>query len=304
LRSENISFHTLICIFPTKTTHQLIYFQRFSIFGLGHSIYREFCSFAKFLDSRLTDLHALRLLPLALGDEKHDQADAFNNWLATILQTLHISSENQSSSTQYLIATERHRPFNLLDNLRLIHNRSILPGRLLSRQNLEDPATKQVTLLVEIEVTQGSLQYKPGDHVEIYSSHKASLVDQVLSRVDFSDMSIDQTFAIPTDDRFPVFSFREALTYYYDMTRPLAQGLYERLATQTSDPDEQKTLTEIGQVFCLGCFQRLLIAPLGYPVEGEFSQSLTWLKVNIEKIKYLNFFSLSIFKSSPIGIKK
>jgi len=40
-------------------------------------------------------------------------------------------------------------------------------------------------------------------------------------------MSIDQIFDTLIKNRFPVFSLREALTYYYGLTRLLAQGLYE-----------------------------------------------------------------------------
>lgn len=53
------------------------------MFGLGSTMYPEFCAFAHAIDHKLSQLGALQLTPVGEGDELNGQEEAFRTWAVT-----------------------------------------------------------------------------------------------------------------------------------------------------------------------------------------------------------------------------
>lgn len=61
---------------------------RYAVFGLGSSMYPQFCAFAHDIDQKLSHLGASQLAPTGEGDELSGQEDAFRSWA---VQTFRVS---------------------------------------------------------------------------------------------------------------------------------------------------------------------------------------------------------------------
>ena len=62
---------------------------RYAVFGLGSSMYPQFCAFAHDIDQKLSHLGASQLAPTGEGDELSGQEEAFRSWA---VQTFKVSS--------------------------------------------------------------------------------------------------------------------------------------------------------------------------------------------------------------------
>lgn len=63
---------------------------RYAVFGLGSSMYPQFCAFAHDVDQKLSHLGASQLTPTGEGDELSGQDEAFRSWA---VQTFKVSSQ-------------------------------------------------------------------------------------------------------------------------------------------------------------------------------------------------------------------
>lgn len=61
---------------------------RYAVFGLGSSMYPQFCAFAHDIDQKLSHLGASQLAPIGEGDELSGQEEAFRCWA---VQTFKVS---------------------------------------------------------------------------------------------------------------------------------------------------------------------------------------------------------------------
>lgn len=62
---------------------------RYAVFGLGSSMYPQFCAFAHDIDQKLSQLGASQLTLTGEGDELSGQEEAFRSWA---VQTFKVSS--------------------------------------------------------------------------------------------------------------------------------------------------------------------------------------------------------------------
>lgn len=63
---------------------------RYAVFGLGSSMYPQFCAFAHDIDQKLSQLGASQLAPTGEGDELSGQEEAFRSWA---VQTFKVGSQ-------------------------------------------------------------------------------------------------------------------------------------------------------------------------------------------------------------------
>lgn len=70
MRTVNIAFLRLIYI----SLH------RYAVFGLGSTMYPEFCAFAHAIDQKLAQLGASQITATGEGDELNGQEEAFRAW--------------------------------------------------------------------------------------------------------------------------------------------------------------------------------------------------------------------------------
>ena len=130
---------------------------RFSVFGLGNSSYPKYCSFGQFLDESFEKLGAERVFKLGMGDELCGQEESFRTWSASVfksaVETFCIDTDTSfvdSLSNDELgwsphtirltLMDGKERP-EICERLSKLHNKKILPCKLVNRKNLQtEPA--------------------------------------------------------------------------------------------------------------------------------------------------------------------
>ena len=70
---------------------------RYAVFGLGSSMYPQFCAFAHDIDQKLSQLGASQLAPTGEGDELSGQEEAFRSWA---VQTFKVSSQQGAAPSR------------------------------------------------------------------------------------------------------------------------------------------------------------------------------------------------------------
>ena len=59
---------------------------RYSVFGLGNRSYKEFCAFARTIDTQFKDLGGNQLLSMGEGDELCGQEESFKSWALQVFE--------------------------------------------------------------------------------------------------------------------------------------------------------------------------------------------------------------------------
>lgn len=153
--------------------------------------------------------------------------------------------------------------FDLQESLSKWHKRSVSEFELLYRENLQSQDSGRKTLLVKLR-NNDCLKYEPGDHIGIYASNRKELVESILDRVVRSTeddqiikIELMQEITSPfganktwiKDDKYPDFTLKQALTYFYDITTPLTQNSLLNLAKFAEDETEKITIENLAKVF-------------------------------------------------------
>ncbi|EGV94350.1 Nitric oxide synthase, inducible [Cricetulus griseus] len=172
---------------------------RYAVFGLGSSMYPQFCAFAHDIDQKLSQLGASQLALTGEGDELSGQEDAFRSWAVQTFRTAcetfdvrskhHIQIPKRYTSNavwepqQYRL-TQSPEPLDLNKALSSIHAKNVFTMRVKSQQNLQSGKSSRTTLLVQLsfEGSRGP-SYLPGEHLGIFPSNQVALVQGILERV-------------------------------------------------------------------------------------------------------------------------
>ncbi|CAO2644413.1 Nitric oxide synthase, inducible [Lemmus lemmus] len=263
---------------------------RYAVFGLGSSMYPQFCAFAHDIDQKLSHLGASQLVPTGEGDELSGQEDAFRSWAVQTFRAAcetfdvrskhHIQIPKRYTSNaiwepqQYRLI-QSPEPLDLNKALSSIHAKNVFTMRLKSQQNLQSRKSSRTTLLVQLsfEDSQGP-SYLPGEHLGIFPGNQAALVQGILERV-VDCPSPHQTVCLEVQDesgsywvkdkRLPPCSLSQALTYFLDITTPPTQLQLHKLARLATDEAERQRLEALCQ-------------PSEYN-DWKFSNSPTFLEV-------------------------
>ncbi|NXQ29608.1 NOS2 protein, partial [Alaudala cheleensis] len=241
---------------PYSITQQssLISCCRYAVFGLGSSMYPEFCAFAHTIDQKLAQLGASQLTPVGEGDELNGQEAAFNSWAVTAFKTacdifnvrgresiqlpeIYTCEESWDPSSYRLVPDSQ--PMDLAKALASIHGKDVIPMKLKSRQNLQSLKSSRVTILVKLccEPDQ-EVHYLPGEHIGVCPGNQAQLVQGIIARVKDAPPA-DQTVRLETcsdggywtrHKKLPACTLPEALTYLLDITTPPSQQLLKKLS--------------------------------------------------------------------------
>ncbi|NXD23279.1 NOS2 protein, partial [Spelaeornis formosus] len=238
---------------------------RYAVFGLGSSMYPEFCAFAHAVDQKLAQLGASQLTPVGEGDELSGQEEAFRSWAVSAFKTAcdifnvrgrHsiqlpeiYTSEESWDPTKYRLLPES-QPMDLTKALASIHAKVVIPMKLKFRQNLQSLKSSRVTILVKLHCeTNQEVQYLPGEHIGIFPCNQAELVRGIIARVKDAPPA-DQTIRLETcidggywtsHKKIPACTLPEALTYLLDITTPPSQQLLKKLSQLvTAEGDKQR----------------------------------------------------------------
>uniref|UniRef100_A0A8C4LTZ9 Nitric oxide synthase n=1 Tax=Equus asinus TaxID=9793 RepID=A0A8C4LTZ9_EQUAS len=245
---------------------------RYAVFGLGSSMYPQFCAFAHDIDQKLSHLGASQLTPTGEGDELGGQEDAFRSWAVqtfkTACETFNVRGKHQIQIPKLYTSNEtwdpHHyrlvqdpQPLDLSKALSSMHAKNVFTMRLKSRQNLQSPKSSRTTLLIELssEASQG-LSYLPGEHLGVFPGNQPALVQGILERVE-DGPAPDQPVRLETldesgsywvkDKRLPPCSLIQALTYFLDITTPPTQQLLRKLAQLATKEAERQRLETLCQ---------------------------------------------------------
>ncbi|XP_059764935.1 nitric oxide synthase, inducible isoform X1 [Balaenoptera ricei] len=245
---------------------------RYAVFGLGSSMYPQFCAFAHDIDQKLSQLGASQLAPTGEGDELSGQEEAFRAWAVQTFkaacETFDVRGKHHIQIPKLYTATvtwdlhhyrlvQDSQPLDLNKALSSMHAKHVFTMRLKSRQNLQSPKSSRTTLLVELscEGSQGP-SYLPGEHLGVFPGNQPALVQGILERV-VDGPAPDQPMRLETlcengsywvrDKRLPTCSLSQALTYFLDITTPPTQLLLQKLAQLATDEAERQRLETLCQ---------------------------------------------------------
>ncbi|XP_035416782.1 nitric oxide synthase, inducible [Cygnus atratus] len=238
---------------------------RYAVFGLGSTMYPEFCAFAHAIDRKLAQLGASQLTPIGEGDELNGQEEAFRTWAVSAFKTacdiFNIRGKNSIQLPKMYTSDEIWNPkkyrilhesqtMDLAKALTDIHGKDIIPMKLKFRQNLQSLKSSRVTILVKLSCeTNQEVRYLPGEHIGIFPGNQPELVHGLIAHVKDAPPA-DQTIRLETcteggywtsDKKIPACTLSQALTYLLDITTPPSQQLLRKISQLvTAEGDKQR----------------------------------------------------------------
>ncbi|NXG34768.1 NOS2 protein, partial [Dromaius novaehollandiae] len=239
---------------------------RYAVFGLGSTMYPEFCAFAHTIDQKLAQLGASQLTPVGEGDELNGQEEAFRSWAVNAFKTacdiFNIRGKNNIQLPGIYISDESWDPKNyrivhdsqtmdLTKALADIHAKDVIPMKLKFRQNLQSLKSSRVTILVKLSCeTNQEVHYLPGEHIGIFPGNQPELVRGLIARVKDAPPA-DQSIRLETctnggywtsDKKIPACTLAQALTYLLDITTPPSQQLLKKLSQLVTEEGDKERL--------------------------------------------------------------
>uniref|UniRef100_A0A8C8BGS0 Nitric oxide synthase n=1 Tax=Otus sunia TaxID=257818 RepID=A0A8C8BGS0_9STRI len=255
-------------IFTSKALKNSLY----AVFGLGSSMYPEFCAFAHAIDQKLAQLGASPLTAVGEGDELNGQEDAFRTWAVSAFKTacdiFNIRGKNSIQLPKIYTSDDSWDPKNyqivhdsqtmdLAKALANIHAKDIIPMKLKFRQNLQSLKSSRVTILAKLSCeTNQEVHYLPGEHIGIFPGNQPELVRGLIAHVKDAPPA-DQTIRLETcadggywtsDKKIPACTLPEALTYLLDITTPPSQQLLKKLSQLVTAEGDKQRLEVLCQV--------------------------------------------------------
>ncbi|XP_070205997.1 nitric oxide synthase-like [Littorina saxatilis] len=249
---------------------------RYAVFALGSRAYPHFAAFGHYMDKILTELGAECIHNIVEGDELCGQEESFRNWAEAVFKdacetfclsddinitvaTGALSNTNHSWTPNRFRITpiDNGKDADVCKSLATLHNKTVLPCRLMERTQLQSNESSRQTILAKLNTQDSSeLQYAPGDHVGIFPANPPDLVDAILSRLHNAPppdqivrTEILTEVSTPLGssknwtqyEKMPVCSMRTGLTRFLDVTTPPSQVFLQLLATLTSrDIDKER----------------------------------------------------------------
>ncbi|XP_062815325.1 nitric oxide synthase, inducible [Anolis carolinensis] len=248
------------------STKQLSNKLRYGVFGLGSSMYPEFCAFARAIDQKLTQLGASPVTPMGEGDELNGQEEAFRAWAVDTFKTScdifdicgkhrillpkAYTSNEIWNPKDFRIAYDA-QPLDLGKALGDIHGKNVILMELASRKNLQTPKSSRVTLLIKLSCQASQeVKYLPGDHMGIFPANPNALIDGIVSRIADAPPT-NEIIRLETrsdrgywagDKKLPACTFAQALMHFLDVTSPPSQRFLQTLAQWAKDDREKERL--------------------------------------------------------------
>ncbi|XP_051848310.1 nitric oxide synthase, inducible isoform X1 [Antechinus flavipes] len=245
---------------------------RYAVFGLGSSMYPQFCAFAHDIDEKFLQLGASQLAPTGEGDELSGQDEAYRSWALNTfkvaceifsiqgretIQIPKLYTTNETWNPENYRLVQDPQPLDLNKALSSMHAKNVFSMRLKSRQNLQSLKSSRATLLIKLSCEGNqNLNYIPGEHLGVFPGNQPALVQGILERIK-DGPSPHQSMRLETrdengdywisDKKLPPCSLSQALTYFLDVTTPPTQLLLRKLAQLTTSEEEKRRLEALCQ---------------------------------------------------------
>lgn len=235
----------------------------YAVFGLGNKTYEHYNEVAIYVDKRLEELGATRIVELGLGDDDANIEDDFITWKdkfwPTVCEYFGIEGAGEDVSI---------RQYKLTEHIENVPERTFTGevARLYSYVNQRPPFDVKNPFLspirvnrelykggdrscmhIEFDVEGSKIRYDVGDHLAIYPQNDTELVDRIGKLL---NVNLDTVFTLTNTDEesskkhpFPCpCTYRTALSYYIDITSNPRTHILKELAEYASDPKEAEKL--------------------------------------------------------------
>ncbi|KAF4108336.1 NADPH--cytochrome P450 reductase isoform X1 [Onychostoma macrolepis] len=238
----------------------------FAVFGLGNKTYEHFNATGKYTDKRLAELGGNRVFDLGLGDDDSNLEEDFISWKEqfwpAVCEFFGVEATGEDSSI---------RQFELVVhndiNMNQVYTGEM--GRLKSFQTQKPPYESKNPFLatvtvnrklnkggnrhlmhIELEITDSKIRYDSGDHVAVYPTNDAAVVNRIGERL---GVDLDTVISLKNLDEesnkkhpFPCpTTYRTALTHYLDINNTPRKNVLYELAQYASDPQEQENMRKM-----------------------------------------------------------
>lgn len=238
---------------------------QYTVFGLGNKTYEHYNAMGKYVDKRMTELGAIKVYDLGLGDDDANMEDDFITWKDAmwpkVCEFFGIEALAQEiSMRQYkLTVHEDYDPARLYTG-EIARLNSLQIGNQRPPFDSKNPFMAEITvnkelfkggdrncMHIELNIEGSRIRYNSGDHVAIYPVNDPALVNRLaeltgenlekiitLTNVD-EDSSKKHPFPCPC-------TYLTALSHYVDITALPRTHVLKELAEYTSENTEKEKL--------------------------------------------------------------
>ncbi|MCC5659767.1 nitric oxide synthase oxygenase [Nostoc sp. XA010] len=187
---------------------------KYSILGIGSTVYEQFCAAGIAVDKALTKAGANCVLPLHKGDEIKGQANTFKQWLGLISRML---GADETSGN----ATNAATPKLTVKFLSAAEAATVTPIAVSGDRGIEVPLIANDELLQEVipgsrstrylvfDISGTDLHYETGDHIAVHPGNPPELVNRLCERIGvIPDVYFTAQYTTPdgivTEDQPPI----------------------------------------------------------------------------------------------------
>lgn len=237
----------------------------YAVFGLGNKTYEHFNAMGKYVDKRLEELGATRVVEAGVGDDDGNMEEDFLTWKdkfwPAVLDFFGLELNLQDvSMRQYRLVLPDVTPEKLftgeIARLRAYQNqrppfdaKNPFLAPVIAWKELHK-AGERSCMHVELDINSSKLRYDAGDHVAVYPVNDPALVNRFgeLLSVDLdtpiSLVNIDEDSSKKHPFPCPC-TYRTALSYYLDIISNPRTHVLKELAEYTTDPEEKAKLLKM-----------------------------------------------------------
>lgn len=236
----------------------------YAVFGLGNKTYEHYNEVAIYVDHKLEQLGAMRVIELGLGDDDANIEDDFITWKdkfwPAVCEFFGIEDAGEDVSIrQYKLTEHVDLPADRIytgeiarlhsfQNQRVPYdakNPFLAPVKI--NRELHGPTSERSCMHIEFDIEDSKIRYEAGDHLAVYPVNNAELVNKIGEQC---GASLDTVFTLTNTDEestkkhpFPCpCSYRTALTHYLDITSNPRTHVLKELAEYATDPADKDKL--------------------------------------------------------------
>jgi len=242
---------------------------KYSVFGLGNSVYEHFNVVARRTDEFLEKLGANRVYELGIGDDNGELEEDFENWKEDLWS--HFMSQEESSRVTRAVSMsiaagessdEEDVPYEVVflpkgtkaianipdDNMMNASTRHYFTceeARITGTKELRNPVDDGSTIQVEFGISDlKTITYKTADNLAILPDNDYRLVEGVAKVLEYDlDLVFKLEYDIEQKEIFPTpCSVRDLLTKYCDISCIPKKSVLQQLSKYCEDRTEKERL--------------------------------------------------------------